>query len=178
MGNSSWADRSQSMVVGFELLVQGDFATLLFGLGPGMTAPLLWSIHRLDAVWSVVLAYIYETGLMGAIAVTAIGWMLFQTWRKSGWSVVLAGLTFVWLIGVVITTSYAQLLPIWIAMGWLSVWNSVCEPAPRRRKAIAAPEVTMGSMQIRRKARTGSVNNGWRRRAVSSGWAMDRRWTS
>jgi hypothetical protein len=37
----------------------------------------------------------------------------------------------VWLVGITVTTSYPQLLPLWVALGLLTVWPDVCEPARR-----------------------------------------------
>lgn len=48
----------------------------------------------------------------------------------------------VWLIGITFITSYGQLLPIWVAFGWLVVWPSVCvsEPSPPAREFAASAE--------------------------------------
>jgi Na+/melibiose symporter-like transporter len=127
MGNDSWDDRAASMLLGFRLLVADGGVSLLLGLGSGQTADLLWNLTGLDAVWSVLLTYIYETGLVGAMVVSWIGWHLFAIWRASRAKLVFAIIVGVWLVGITITTSYQQLLPLWIALGWLTVWPEVCE---------------------------------------------------
>lgn len=130
-GNDSWADRSNSLLLGFSVLVNCGPVSLVFGLGSGQTANLLWNLTGLDAVWSVLLTYIYETGLVGAVVVSWIGWHLFAIWRVTRAKLVFTMLLGVWLLGVTITTSYQQLLPLWIALGWLTVWPEVCD-APER----------------------------------------------
>ena len=131
--NGSWDDRAASIAFGFKLLTQGNPFTILFGLGTGQSAPALWDLFGLDAVWSVTLTYVYETGLLGAAAIGWIGWQLFGVWRATRAKVLFAMLVGVWLVGVTVTTSYQQLLPLWVAMGWLTVWPQVCEaPLPRQ----------------------------------------------
>jgi hypothetical protein len=129
-GNGSWDDRAASIAFGFKLLTQGDPLTIVFGLGTGQTAPALWDLAGLDAVWSVTLTYVYETGLLGAAVVGWIGWQLVGVWRATRAKVVFAMLVGVWLVGVTVTTSYQQLLPLWVAFGWLTVWPEVCEAPP------------------------------------------------
>jgi len=129
MGNDSWDDRAASMLLGFRFLVADGGLSLLLGLGSGQTADLLWNLTGLDAVWSVLLTYVYETGFVGAIVVSWIGWHLFAIWRASRARLVFAIIVGVWLVGITITTSYQQLLPLWIALGWLTIWPEVCEPS-------------------------------------------------
>lgn len=126
MGNSSWTERSSSLVYGFWLVVEGDLSTLVFGMGPGMTSPALQYLYKLEAVWSVSLTYVYETGLIGLAVVCWIGQHLLRNWKWSGWGLPFAAFTGVWLVGITVTTSYSQLLPLWVALGWLSVWPDIC----------------------------------------------------
>jgi hypothetical protein len=128
LGNSSWEERSSSLVIGFDVLTDRGLGTAVFGVGPGLSSPVMQKEYNLEAVWSVLLASIYETGLLGLIAVMSIASLLMRTWKTSGRSLAFAAITFVWLVGITLTTSYSQLLPIWIALGWLTIWPSVCEP--------------------------------------------------
>ena len=64
LGNSSWEDRSTSLVLGLQLWLQ-DVPTLVLGTGVGMTSPALQRSAHLEAVWSVLLTYVYETGFVG-----------------------------------------------------------------------------------------------------------------
>ena len=126
VGNSSWEERSSSLRVGYLMMVNDGPATLLFGIGPALTAPALFGALRLDAVWSVLLNYIYETGLVGLVAVLWVGAYVVKVWEKSRFNIVFAAITGVWFIGILLTTSYEQLLPLWVALGWLTVWPDLC----------------------------------------------------
>ena len=94
----------------------------------------------LDAVWSVLLNYIYETGLVGFVGVLWVAGYLARVWKSMRVSMVFAAIFGVWFIGVLLTTSYEQLLPIWMALGWLIIWPEICRiptpqhlPPPSRR---------------------------------------------
>jgi len=133
LGNSSWEDRTNSLKIGFSLLTDGDAATAAFGLGPGISSPLIQSLAHLEAVWSISLTYVYETGLVGLLAVGWIGSFLLRTWKKMRCDLVYLTIAAVWFIGITLTTSYWQLLPLWVALGWLTVWPEICRvPEPFR----------------------------------------------
>lgn len=138
MGNSSWEERSSSLVIGFRLVVGGDFQTLLCGYGPGMMSPILQRVYRLEAVWSVLLNYLYETGIIGLLGVFAIGLHQLNIWRKSRFSLAFAAITVVWLVGITITTSYNELLSLWMTLGWLSVWPEICRPQEKATVTVRA----------------------------------------
>jgi hypothetical protein len=143
VGNDSWADRANSLVLGFQLLVSGGGASVIFGLGIGQTADMLWNLTGLEAVWSVLLTYVYETGLVGAMVISWIGWHLFGHWRATRPKMVYAMVAGVWLVGITLTTSYQQLLPLWLFLGWLTVWPEVCagpgDPKPRPAPSFGQP---------------------------------------
>src|SRR5690606_25938625 len=79
-----------------------------------------------------------ETGLVGAICVTCIGVLLHRAWRRSHHSYAFAAFAGVWIVGILVTTSYFSLLPIWVALAWLTVWPEVCHPATGHNP-LAAP---------------------------------------
>ncbi len=139
LGNSSWEERTASLQAGYDLMANGGVATQLFGFGAGLASPALWNAARLEAVFSVLLTYVYETGFVGVLAVCCIGQYLLRVWRWQRFDVAFAAISLVWLVGITVTTSYDQLLPIWFALGWLSVWPSIFLPAwgwmPRRLPA-------------------------------------------
>jgi hypothetical protein len=137
-GGGSWDERSTSLVMGFELYAHGDLATLIFGMGIGLAPPALWNAAHVSAICSVLLTYLYESGLVGVAMIAWITVYMLRVWRASGLDVTFAVMSLLWLFGITVTTSYAQLLPVWVTMGWLSVWPAICEPAgtPRPRHRI------------------------------------------
>lgn len=137
--NQSWLDRSESLVVGFRLWALGDHATILFGIGSGLSAAVLNNSYALDAVWSVLLTYLYETGVIGGLVLAWFGVVLVCVWRATGFSIVFAAVLFVWLVGVTLTTSYSQLLPIWITLGFLVVWPQAFPARSTKRSGSALP---------------------------------------
>jgi hypothetical protein len=149
LGNSSWEDRTSSLVIGFSLMADGDLAGLVFGMGPGLSSKAVQENAGLEAVWSVLLPYVYETGVVGLLAVCGVGYYLLRQWSSQPYTLAFAAFAGVWLAGVTITTSYNQLLPIWLALGWLTVWPAVCKPAPARglitTPLVAFPHHTRGN---------------------------------
>jgi hypothetical protein len=143
LGNSSWEERTSSLVIGFRLLTEDGVGTTVIGVGPGLSSPALQKRYDLEAVWSVLLVYVYETGLLGIAVVAWIGWTLLRTWKSARYGLAFAAIGGVWLVGVTLTTSYSQLLPIWVALGWLTIWPAVIDvTAPggttRTSRAVAA----------------------------------------
>jgi hypothetical protein len=137
MGNSSWEERTASLVAGFQIMIEGSMPTFVLGMGPGLSAPTIWQSARLEAVFSVLLTYLYETGAIGLLAVMMIGRQLAMAWKKMRFDLAYAVIGGVWLIGITLTTSYEQLLPLWLTLGWLAVWPAICEPV-QLRKPMAA----------------------------------------
>ncbi|MGN6725454.1 MAG: hypothetical protein ACTHLZ_06025, partial [Tepidisphaeraceae bacterium] len=124
VGNGSWTDRSESMLIGLTHCLGRDGLTALFGVGPGQSSVILARDAGLEAVWSVLLAYIYECGVFGFVAVCAVGIALLQAWREARYSIAFFCIGGVWLAGITLTTSYSQLLSLWIVLGLLSAWPS------------------------------------------------------
>lgn len=139
VGNSSWEERSDSLIIGFNLLVGGDGWTVLFGLGTGLSAPMVFDVSRISAVFSVLLSYVYETGVVGGLVLSGIGLYLARVWRHTRFDVTFASIFVVWLVGVTLTTSYQQLLPIWMTLGWLTVWPSLCCAPPSASEPLSNP---------------------------------------
>jgi hypothetical protein len=167
LGNSSWQDRTDSLRIGFWLLVDGDLPTVLFGVGPGMTGPALERVARLEAVWSVLLTYVYETGVLGLLVVLWIGAAMLRLWKSIRFDIVFAAVALTWLVGVTVTTSYSELLPIWMALGWLTVWPKICQT-----KAQAAPG--------REWQKVAKDQDGWRKHRTNDKRApnwITRRWS-
>jgi hypothetical protein len=138
MGNDSWDERSKSLLIGFDLWTKHGLSTIFMGMGPGRTNIAIEETTGISAVFSILFTYIYDTGALGFLAVGWIGRLLFVVWRQSRWNIAFAAIALVWIIGVTLTTTYSQLLPIWIALAFLTSWNSVCE-APAEKEGRTRP---------------------------------------
>jgi hypothetical protein len=147
MGNSSWGERSDSLRIGFWLLARGDVPTGLFGIGPGLTAVAIQDATGLEAVWSVLLTYVYDTGALGLVALGCIAYHVLRVWRCMRFDLVFVAIAVVWLVGVTLTTSYEQLLPPWLTLACLTVWPAICRP---REARVAEPEEPRQPMPPRR----------------------------
>lgn len=121
-GNSSWGERADSLRIGFDLVTGSGLATNLFGTGVGLMSPALQKSAGLDAVFSVLLTYVFETGLLGALVAAFIGFALLRVWIASRFDLTFMMVAGVWLVGITLITSYEQLLPLWMTLGWLTVW--------------------------------------------------------
>jgi hypothetical protein len=157
LGNSSWTERATSLVTGFSLYASGGVQTLLLGLGPGLSSFNLTKTAGLEAVWSVLLGYLYDTGVVGLTAVGLTAIHLVRTWRQSRYEITGAAVFMVWMVGVTLSTRYEQLLPPWLALGFLTVWPQVFVPVARDASAPRA----MGRRPQRHNGLPGRVP-GWR----------------
>lgn len=153
LGNSSWEERASSIVLGFSIYAAGGLKTLLFGLGPGLASLSVWEAARLEAVWSVSLSYLYDTGVVGVLAASWLAAVLLRNWLLARFDLAYAGIGFVWLVGVTLTTSYEQLLPLWLALGVLTVWPDVFEPAAALRRQTAPAQSYHASRPVAADAR-------------------------
>jgi hypothetical protein len=129
LGNSSWEERASSIVAATRLFSEAGLKTYLGGFGPGLTSHAVTQEKGLEALWSVSLGYLYDTGLIGAGAILWVGAVVLRNWSRVRFGPVFAAVLLVWLVGVTITTSYEQLLPMWMALGLLTVWPEVLAPA-------------------------------------------------
>jgi hypothetical protein len=162
--DESWQTRSDSLRVGLNLLLDGTPATWVFGLGPGLTTPGVRRVAGYDAVWSVLLTYVYQTGLIGLSVVLWVAVYLARVWRADGYSVAYPIVLGVWLVGITVTTSYGQLLPLTVALGWITAWPHLChkrsadmatartpstrKPALRMRQRWRGPQLAAGSVAL------------------------------
>lgn len=133
--NSSWSARLASIVWALTYLGT-SLSNMLYGVGPGQSNLILSSGSfdlpaasfgglAVTAVWSVVLTYILETGLLGALALVLVLIMILRAIVRSSARLVGFSCLAVWLAGVAFTTSYLPLLAIWLFLGVLLGWDRI-----------------------------------------------------
>jgi len=128
--DSSWVGRAASIRMGLTLNLS-DLLNVAVGVGPGQAFPIImshWSGRPLgpqgtSAISSVAVCYYAETGLLGAAALLAVLAMAVGAIARS--SAVLLGLCALgsWFVGVVVTTSYIALSPVWLFLGVVLSWD-------------------------------------------------------
>ena len=124
--NYSWQLRASSLVEGTSIMLTHDPLTLLFGIGPGQTT--LWFNN--SEIWSVVVRYFTETGLIGT---ASFGLLLILVVRailrantQARWAGI--GCLIAWLGAVVTTTAHLVVLPPWLMLSLLVVWDRMFPP--------------------------------------------------
>jgi len=135
--NSSWSARLGSIIWGLGYL-GSNLTNLFFGVGPGQSYLILQntdvtgtsqppSALPVSAVWSVVVSYVQESGLLGALAFALILIMALQAIVRSSAPLLGSGCLLAWIAGVTFTTSYLPLLPVWVFLGVLLGWDRIFE---------------------------------------------------
>ena len=138
--DSSWGLRTASIRMG--LTLNSDPLNVAVGVGPGQSSPIIkshWSGPPIPktqvdvAIFSVAACYYAETGLLGAAALLAVLGMAVGAVARS--SAVLLGLCALgsWLVGVVVTTSYCALSPVWLFLGVVLSWDRLFPRAASMR---------------------------------------------
>jgi hypothetical protein len=134
--NSSWSARLASIVWSLHYLGT-SLGNMVYGVGPGQSYLVLQSSGTsilppasvggqvVNAVWSVIVGYVLEMGLIGALALTLVLVMIVRAIIRSSARLVGFSCLGIWLAGVALTTSYLALLPIWLIFGVLLVWDRV-----------------------------------------------------
>jgi hypothetical protein len=131
-GGSSWPLRFASILLGLKYLGT-SLPDLLIGAGPGQSSLVLQSSGvagsslggdtGIAAVWSVVVTYIQEAGLVGVAALATVLGVVLRAVTRSSTPLLGSSCLMVWLGSVVFTTSYLALLPVWIFFALLLGWE-------------------------------------------------------
>lgn len=127
--NDSWQLRLASMQLALESVESTDH--LVFGVGPGQSSAHVRTTGLgahgvgVTAVWSVALAFLMETGLVGLVCMLALGGSIVLAIARSRARVAGIACAAVWLSGIVFGTSYSQQPALWTAMAALLAWPSV-----------------------------------------------------
>jgi hypothetical protein len=134
--NSSWSVRLASIVWSLDYL-GSSLSNVVYGVGPGQSNLILQSSGTslippvgigglvVNAVWSLIVAYVLEMGLLGGVALTLVLIIVLTAIARSSARLVGLGCLGVWLVGVTLTTSYLPLLPIWLFLGVLLAWDRI-----------------------------------------------------
>lgn len=137
--NASWQARSQSLVIGIAARGRTTQEAIV-GLGPGQTVPFLerattsellpaWyrpaTVEPVIAIWSVVVRYAMETGLLGAGALVGLVGLVLRAVRRSAARLVGFTAFAAWIVGVILATSYYPLSAIWLFLALLLAWDRV-----------------------------------------------------
>lgn len=136
--NASWSSRLASIVWSLSYL-GNSVGNLLFGVGPGQSYLILQSSSMqaasfggiaVTAVWSLLANYVLETGLFGALALTLVLVMVVHAIVRSSARLLGFSCFMAWLAGVLLTTSYLPLLPLWLFLGVLLGWDRIFRAPP------------------------------------------------
>lgn len=135
--NSSWLARLGSLLWGLSYLGTSP-SNLFFGVGPGQSYLILQSPGALSslppvgstelavtAVWSVAVNYVQEAGLVGALALALVLSLVLRAVVRSSARLIGLSCLVAWLVGIVLTTSYLPLLPLWLFLGVLLGWDHI-----------------------------------------------------
>ncbi len=130
--NESWRLRLGSLELALAALESGD--DLLVGIGPGQSIAHLRSTSMRDrapggvtAIWSVTLTYAIETGLVGVLCMLVLGGVMALSILDSRAPLPGAACAAVWVIGLLVGTSYPQQPALWTAMAALLSWRTIAE---------------------------------------------------
>jgi hypothetical protein len=151
--NSSWSGRLASIIWGLGYM-RTSLISMVFGIGQGQTYVVLQSSglahpppespgqDTVVAVWSVVVNYVVETGLLGAAAQAIILFMVVRAVLRSSARFVGVIATMTWLAGLLLATSYPALLPIWLFFAVLLEWDRIFEaPGSRVEPGLAVTPI-------------------------------------
>lgn len=133
--NVSWQARANSLFIGLTMLSE-NANTFFFGVGPGQAhlflikepyfiSKLFDVEHEIIAIWSIIMNYIIENGILGLFGFC----LVFILIIRSIWSNQLYWVGFIsfiaWLFSVIFTSSYWSLLPIWLFLAVLISWDQL-----------------------------------------------------
>lgn len=123
--NSSWSTRSDSVAAALGAWFDSPTSNLIFGFGPGQSTKVMSSRFAYDAVWSVVITFVIENGIVGLLFGSLVGLSAAYSIVRSNARVVgivtALGLGF----GATLTTSYFVLVPIWLLLGVILRWDLI-----------------------------------------------------
>ena len=131
VANFSWWSRIVSLGMGFSVFGK-DLKTFIFGLGPGQSHLYLVNLpyavkYGIHAVWSILINYFAETGLLGIGSFIILLLMVLHAILHSQSNARWIGLVslLAWFFGITFTASYWCLFSIWLFLVLLLSWNKL-----------------------------------------------------
>lgn len=126
----SWAVRGRSMILAVQSLTTSPYS-LVFGVGPGQSPNAIADLNSNkfglmsapSAIYSFLLRYISETGLVGVIALLIMGFYIWHRMGNSSAAGVGRVVLVAWVSSFGLATSYAELLPLWVLFGVMQYWD-------------------------------------------------------
>jgi len=121
--NPSWVWRYQSILDGFNLL-NNNFGNLLFGVGPGQS---FLNLREKGPIISVMSNYLTETGIFGMISSVVLFILILLRIIRGKAELKIPGLLcfLSWIGSVFFSTSYYDLLSVWVFLTILVLWNEL-----------------------------------------------------
>ena len=138
--NSSWTLRWNSIQEGFHLWFT-SVHTFVVGAGPGQVPRLFvvsapgiikfYGFVKIVTIWSILINYVVEVGVLGLIVWLFVFVRIAGSVRLSPIPKIASAIVFLlWFVGVVATTSYSTLTPVWLLLGFLFTWDLLPTTAP------------------------------------------------
>ena len=134
----SWGLRGASIAMGLRL--NTDPIGVVFGVGPGQSTPIVqatWDGPPIPefqgevAIWSALVRYYAETGLLGAMSLAVVMLMAARAIVASAEPTIGLAALGVWTFGAALATSYMPLSAIWLFLGAALSWDRLF-PRPAR----------------------------------------------
>jgi hypothetical protein len=118
-GSLAWLGRLDSIITGWDMLVNSDLREALFGYGFSTTVYYIQDNANQSGLHSVVLNYVVSCGVVGLLALFGVLLSVVRgLWKAQGRGVLLVILA-VWFCNLLMVTSYLGLIPVWTFLGWL-----------------------------------------------------------
>lgn len=121
--NLSWLTRYESILSGLELLTS-NLGNFFIGVGPGQS---FLNLLETSPICSVMFNYFTETGIIGIISFIALFFLIISSIYRGKKELRIPGLAcFIsWIGGVFFSTSYYDLLSIWVFLSILILWEEL-----------------------------------------------------
>jgi hypothetical protein len=119
--------RAASIIEGLKYWSNRSSSDFIFGVGMGQSAIMMQTKEGWGAIWSILFAYIVETGIAGILMWFGLLLVVFLRVMRSNSRTI--GIIFfaLWLVGIALSTTYFDLGSIWVALGFIFLWPEMTE---------------------------------------------------